>query len=310
MCRWSLLVVLLAGLGLGCAAREVALPAPPAADPFAGCEWAHPRDNMFQCGRLFVAFMPQSTPPASFEVLLDSALAGFQSGFGEEVHRTPAPLGSLPEGSSLLHLESKGRSLEGMAFMGPPGDPSSDFFALCIGKADADPKARCGAMFVAAIAGHMPKRSVPPAVPPDAEVGPHRIKTFPGCRHTLEAEDLQQVICGSTYSDLFTWVPMFKLDAGNSADFLWDPVTRHYSELKGIEVLRTQAASCQFHGMDARSCRFLAMLDTQLGKTYEGAMLLVEFGTDAYVLQCFSTRPEQPNLCSLNEVSIRPIPAP
>ncbi len=183
MHRWSLFVFALCGLCLGCAARGAAPPAPSAAaDPFADCEWADPKDNMLICGAVFVAFMPQTTPATSFQVLFDSAVAGIESSSGEEVHATPATLDSFPAGSSLMYLGSQGGSLEGMAFMGPPTDPSSAFFSLCLGKSESDPKSRCEAMLVAAIAGDMPKRLAPPGPPPDAMVGP------------LEAADLPFII--------------------------------------------------------------------------------------------------------------------
>ncbi len=311
MYRWSLFVFVLSGLCLGCATRGAAPPAPSAAaDPFVDCEWADPRDNMLICGAVFVAFMPQTTPATSFQVLFESAVAGIESSSGEEVHATPATLDSFPAGSSLMYLSSQGGSLEGMAFMGPPTEPSSAFFSLCLGKSESDPKGRCEAMLVAAIAGHMPQRLAPPEPPPDAMVGPHRVKMFEGCKHTLEDADLQKVLCGSTESDVLTWVPMFKVEDDKPADLLWGPMTRHYSEMEGIEVVEVQGASCTYHGTVARSCRFLAMRDVALGKTYQGAMLLVEFGSDAFALQCFSTRPDQLNLCSLNEISITPSPAP
>jgi len=275
----------------GCAPKGGVV-SPVLLDPFEGCQW-QPATQTFMCDGLFFSFQTLSES-APTDALVQVTVQGIAAASEDDIAIQAAHLDALPEGVDFFRLQSQRFPREGLIYLNQ-SEPVN--ISVCWGMLDQQVVQRCDAMLLAALAGNLPVVETPPPPSDGHLVGPHEMRLFEECQYQEEV-DRYQITCPE---EVLLWQNFGAVDENFSIDFMWDSVLSVWSG-EGVEDFSAEAAQCRFRGVDSEGCRSIHLFITAESKAYTGTIAFFRFGDNGYVLHCFTTRTDDGNLCSLNEL--------
>jgi hypothetical protein len=204
------------------------------------------------------------------------------------------PLDFVPKGSQTALLQAQSVPYEGYYVADP------NWQGLCLNMADEpNPRRRCEALLRAAFTDGVPERFTNAArqgSQSTVAIAGQPVHLYEGCQRQLR-ENGVLLACADGF---LAW-----LDAQPPTTQMWTDLLNRLGQ--GKAEWKAFPATCRFHDLEDDACHVVSWKDENSGLIFGGPILFLPPEYDPSLphtlIECFTTTPDDENICSINGIS-------